>query len=229
MHTQRTAIDVHGSNGPARDLHLALVGGLRTPLAALRASMEALAHRFEERDPRSPQVLSSLAQVVRIQHHLQTILDAEHPTALRPLSCTLQEIVASAVNALVPEHRARVLVAVEDGDARFVVDGPLVSRALTRLLECGLDQGTQPALLRVHAEAGRASFGILHPRFDVPQDSIEALAAHVAERDIRRMGGTFRIRSAAEARPGGAAAHASAHAGVIEVVFELAAAGEEAA
>ncbi|MFO1011714.1 MAG: hypothetical protein U1F29_16760 [Planctomycetota bacterium] len=194
-----------------------LVSALRTPLAALRASLETLSHRFETNDPREPQVAASLAQVVRLQHNLQTILDARHALSLRPLSCTLQEIVSSAVNALVPEHKSRVLVAVESADERVVVDGPLVSRALARLLECGLDQGDDPALLRVRAQAGRASFTVLHRRCDAPAGSIEALVAHVAARDAQRMGGTFEARSTLE------------HAGVFELAFDLARANEEAA
>lgn len=212
MHTQRSAIDTSHSNEDSQLLHLALVGGLRTPLAALRASMETLVHRFEERDPRLPQIAASLAQVVHLQHNLQSIVDAEHPTALRPLSCTLHELVASAVNALVPDQRARVLVAVEDGDARIHVDGPLVSRSLMRLLECGLDARSDAALLRVRTSAGRASFAILHSRFDTPEGSIEELVTRVAARDAQRMDGTFEMR-----------------AGVLELGFDLAVAGEEAA
>ncbi|MBI5362986.1 MAG: hypothetical protein HZA53_07385 [Planctomycetes bacterium] len=212
MHTQRSAIDPTRSNEATQHLHLALVGGLRTPLAALRASMEALAHRFEERDPRIPHVAASLAQVVILQHNLQSILDATHPTALRPLSCTLHEIVSSAVSALVPDHRSRVLVAVEDGDARIVVDGPLVSRSLMRILECGLDSCSDAALLRVRTSAGRASFTVLHSRFEAPEGSIEELVTRVADRDAERMRGTFEMR-----------------AGVLEFVFALAVAGEEAA
>ncbi|MBK7878556.1 MAG: hypothetical protein IPJ77_23105 [Planctomycetes bacterium] len=217
MHTTLHAHDAFGPNAATPDLHAELVDGLRTPLAALRASLETLAHRFEPKDPRESQVAGSLAQVVRLQHNLQTILDARQPVALRPLPCTLQEIASSAVNALVPELRQRVLVAVEGADARIVVDGPLVSRALTRLLECGLDQSAEPALLRVRAQSGRATFSVLHRRCDTPAGSIEALALHVAERDAARMGGNFHSRSTAE------------HAGVFELGFALAVAGEEAA
>ncbi len=217
MHTSLHAHDAHGSNSTTPEHHAELVDGLRTPLAALRASLEALSHRFESNDPRETQVGASLAQVVRLQHNLQTILDARQPVPLRPLSCTLQEIVSSATNALVPEQRQRVYVAVEGGDERLVVDGPLVSRALARLLENGLEQSAESALLRVRAQNGRATFTVLHRRCDVPAGSIEALATHVAERDAARMGGTFQSRSTAE------------HAGVFELGFALARSNEEAA
>lgn len=217
MHTSLHAHDSHGPNSTTHEHHAELVGGLRTPLAALRASLEALSHRFEANDPREAQVHASLAQVVRIQHNLQTLLDARQPVPLRPLSCTLQEIVSSATNALVPEHRQRVFVAVEGADERIVVDGPLVSRAIARLLECGLEQSDDPSLLRVRAQSGRALFTVLHRRCDAPEGSIEALAKHVAERDTARMGGAFQSRATTE------------HSGVFEFGFALARSNEEAA
>lgn len=194
------------------------VSGLRLPLAALRASLESLSHRFDERDPRAPQAAAALAQVTRLQHNVQTILDAQHPTQLRLLSCTLHEIVSSAVNALVPEHRSRVLAAVERGDERVLVDGPLVSRALTRILEIGLDQGSDSALLRVHARDGRATFSVLLERLEASSGSIEALALHVAQRDVERMGGQVHERMRSERCPRS-----------FDIEFAVAGAGEEAA
>lgn len=199
------------------DLPHLLGDGFRVPLAALRASLETLAHRFEDRDPREQLVGSALALVVRLQHDLQTILDAESPPALRSLPCTLQEIAASAVRTLAPAHRARTIVAAEGGRARVVVDGPLFSRALSRILECALDRGSEPALLRVREDRGRASFSLRLPSSAVPPGSIDALATAVAARDVERMGGTFHHRSGPEGQT------------VIEIDFAMAAAGEEAA
>lgn len=205
------------SDDLARDLHVPLTGGLRTPLAVLRATLETLAHHFDDRDPRRVQLDAALAQVARIQHNLQAVLDAEHPPALRPLSCTLHEIVQSAVHALVPEHQARTLVAVEGAHERIVVDGPLVSRALTRLLESSLDSTAQPALLRVRAQNGRAQFVVLHTPTDTPAGSIEQLAHELARRDVERMSGSFTTRVEEGRRVS------------VEIAFTFAAAGEEAA
>lgn len=199
-----------------------IVDGLRTPIAVLRASLESLAFRFEERDPRQAQVVSAIAQVARLQHNVLTLIEDRRPVDLAPLPCTLQEIAASAVRALVPEHRTRTLVAVESGARRLVVDGPIVSRTLTRLIESGLDDGATAALLRVHSSADRASFHVLHGSAAECErercaDAFQALALRVAERDVARMGGTFRRRTTTD------------RVSAFEIVFEIARAGEEAA
>jgi hypothetical protein len=194
------------------DLPRFLGEGVRVPLSALRASLETLAHRFEERDPREQLVGSALALVVRLQHDLQTILDAETPPTLRPLPCTLQELAASAVRALSSAHRERAIVAVEGGRARFQIDGPLFSRALSRLLECALDRGSEPALLRARDDGREAAFTLLLRGPAPVPGSIDELALAVAARDVERMGGSFRHGADA-----------------IEIRFALARAGEEAA
>lgn len=214
MHiTTRTPSDAANT----RELHVTLTGGLRTPLAVLRATLETLAHRFDDKDPRRVQLDAALAQVARVQHNLQAVLDAEQAPALRPLSCTLHEIVQSAIHALVPEDRARTLVAVEGAHERIVVDGPLVSRSLTRLLETSLDHNAQPALLRVRAHGGRAQFTVLHTLSGAPAGSVEQLALDLARRDVERMSGSFTTR----VEDGRNVA--------VEIAFTLAAAGEEAA
>lgn len=206
-----------------RELQVGLVGGMRTPLAVLRASLEALSYRFEPRDPREAQLTSAIAQVARIQHNLQTVLDAEHPVPLRPLACTLIEIVNGAVLPLVSEHRARTLVAVEGGSARIVVDGPLVSRTIMRLVESALDLGSEPVLLRASAHSGQASIAVLRPgaatlaRTTHDIESLAELVRAVARRDIERTGGTYSERPAAN------------DSVAIEITFALARASEEAA
>src|SRR5262245_21733094 len=123
------------------ELSAPLGAALRTPLCVLRASVESLLNRFEERDPRRPQLEAVLSQVTRLQHNLQTVLDGQRAAPARPLACTLQEIAQGAVQPLVPEQRARCLAAIEQGDTRLFVDAPLLARALTRLIEVALDQG----------------------------------------------------------------------------------------
>ncbi len=222
--------DAHAAGArELRELQVGLVGGLRTPLAVLRASLEALSYRFEPRDPREAQLTSAIAQVARIQHNLQTVLDAEHPVPLRPLACTLTEIVNGAVQPLVSEHRARTLVAIEGGNARIVVDGPLVSRTLMRLVESTLDLSSEPVLLRASGHSGRAgtagtaSIVVLRPGTSTSArttNDVEALAGLVraiARRDIERNGGKFTESSNASNSP------------AIEISFALAQAGEEAA
>jgi len=202
---------------PAVDVHPCLTAALRTPLAVLRASLESLSHRFEERDPRRPQLEAALSQVTRIQHNLQTVLEGERATPERPLACTLQEIVKSAVQSLVPQQRGRCLAAIEAGDTRLCVDGPLLARTLTRLVEAGLDQCEGSALLRTRRSGPHATFTLLLQRFQASPGSLEALIEELARRDIARLSGQFERRSSRE------------HEAIFEISFPLAVASEEAA
>lgn len=223
--TSSTPNETPAHDTALRELELGIVGGMRTPLAVLRASLEALAFRFEPRDPRAAQLASAITQVARIQHNLQTVLDAERPLAPRPLPCTLQEIVHGAVAPLVGEHKERTLVAVEHGDTRVVVDGPLVSRSLTRLVEAALDAAPGPVLVRAGVREGRASIVLVRTRdrsdgasarTACDLDALHALVARVARRDVERSGGTY-THGADAASP------------TIEIAFTPAVAREEAA
>jgi K+-sensing histidine kinase KdpD len=139
---------------------------------------------------------------------MQTILDYALPQPTRPLSCSLLEIACSARAALQLEHRAQVLVAIEDRRARLTVDGALLSRSIARVLEAAVAGTRSHVLLRSRIHGDQAVFSLVHatpPPWD-PRDSqtrfhsaATALGAEIARRDVERMGGTFAFRH----EPGG--------------------------
>jgi K+-sensing histidine kinase KdpD len=190
-----------------RDVSAAVAKAVRVPLAALRASMETLVTSFAAEDSRTFAARGALDEIVRLGHELQTLLDYALPLPVHPSSCSLREIVCAAVEGLGPRRRADVITAIEDRRARLEVDGPLLSRSLSRLLEPGTSPA--PALLRARLERSEAVFTVVIGRTDGASPRVADLrnttAASVlglllARRDVERMGGHFTFRHGEEDR-----------------------------
>lgn len=201
-----------------RDLSNAVTIGIRTPLAALRASMESLAHGLEDADPRAGTLQGALDEVIRLGRNVQALLDYTLPAPLHPLACTIDEIAHAALDALPREQRPRVLLAIESGSGRVQLDGPLLARALAHLIEGALEASAEPVLLCVRHQHGSARFTILHDTRGGMHADRATGAAHttnlglglsIARRDVERMGGAITER------------RTSKHACTSEVCFEL--------
>ena len=198
----RAASEQDSSSEADRAFSSAVGNAVRMPLAALRASMENLVRSFESEDSRSLAVRGALDEVVHLGHEMQTLLDYALPLPLQPLSCSLREIVCAAVDALAPRRRSEVFAAIEDRRARILVDGPLLARCISRLLEPG-GGSVAPALLRTRMDRGQAVFTVVLSEAESAgsqnHDPRGATAASVlgrvlARRDVERMGGEFTIR-----------------------------------
>jgi hypothetical protein len=198
--------DTHSPTG--KEISAAVAHGVRAPLAALRASMESLAHGFAAEDPRCLTVRGALDEVVRLGREMQALLDYALPQPAQPSSCSLREIVCSAMDALSAERRAEVLVAIEDRRTRLTVDGPLLSRSIARLLESAMADAHSPALLRARIDGTEAVFALVQGapppvRADTEfrlRSAVSTLGAVLARRDVERMGGRFSLRSSADGR-----------------------------
>ena len=186
-----------------QEIDAAVTEGVRAPLAALRASMESLAHAFQAEDPRSLAVRGALEEVVRLGHEMQAILDYALPQPAQPLSCSLLEIACSARSSLPAEQRSQVLLAIEDRRARLTVDGTLLSRSISRVLETALTETRSHVLLRSRLDHGEAVFALVQatPHAWITHGSgtrfhsaVSALGAELARRDVERMGGRFALR-----------------------------------
>ena len=200
------ALEHETPSGDDRDLSSAVGHAVRAPLSALRASMETLARSFEAGDRRHLAARGALDEIVRLGHELQTLLDYALPLPVKPISCSLREIVCSAVEGLGPRRRADVLTAIEDRRARLEVDGPLLSRSLSRLLEPAHEVSAAPALIHARLERSDAVFTVVlepaAPRSSACADLRGTTAASVlglllARRDVERMGGAFSYRRGA--------------------------------
>jgi signal transduction histidine kinase len=145
-------------------LSRALVQGLDTPLAALRATMESLTQELEmKRGAGVPplRIDGVLREVDRLGKNVRELCDFAAPPVPRPLPCSLVEIVEAARAQLTPEQRARVVVARCEAGAGLEVDGPLLAGCLRRLLENALEATEELVLVVARLEHGEASFSVV--------------------------------------------------------------------
>jgi K+-sensing histidine kinase KdpD len=205
----QAALEQDASLPANSDMSSAVAHGVRAPLAALRASMESLVHRFNSSDPRSLAVRGALDEVVRLGHEMQTLLDYALPLPLQSLSCSLREIVCSAVDGLCPRRRSDVWVAIEDRRTRLQVDGALLSRSLARLIESASAVAQGPVLLRARTDGPDAVFSVVHGEPSPPRSGETAMSTTtatsvlglvLARRDVERMGGRFCFRRGDDGR-----------------------------
>ena len=195
--TQIPTID--RADARAAALSCAVDESVRTPLAVVRAALESLARTLERDDPRCRTLERALAEVIHVGRSVQALIDYALPRPVKPLGCTAEELAHSALEPLTPEQRSRVLLAVEGGGAKLHVDGPIFSRAMSRLLEHALCVSGETVLLWARGAEGETTFGILHelspaigPRD--PRLGTAELGCELARRDLERLGATFARR-----------------------------------
>lgn len=189
------------------DLSEAIASGISVPLSALRASMESLARGLDAGDARGTLLHSALDEIVRMGRNVQALLDITLPPPLRPLHCTLEEIAQGALQAIGAERATRVLLAVEDGRERLFVDGPLLSGALSHLIEAGLCETSHPVLASARCSSGGCVFSVLYdarplplPDAGTPPAAVRSparLGLEFARRQLRRMGGDLGLERTA--------------------------------
>lgn len=152
-------------------LHRALLQGLETPIAALRASMESLSQALREdsAEARSARVDWALREVELIGRNVRGLCDFASPPVPRPLACSLEEIVSAARQRLTPEQRERVLMARCAARMAVRVDGPLLAECLLRLIENALEASEGLVLIVARTEGTCVSFSVI-------DDSARALA-----------------------------------------------------
>lgn len=188
------------------DMGVALLQGLNVPLSALRAFMEALGREMNESDPRSPALSGALEEVDRCVHAVQLLVEYSTPPRPMPLQCTVEEIVQGARKRLPAELRERLLIAREGGRRSIFVDGPLLAKSLSRLIQNGFESGSSWVLLRIRSNEDSTSFITINhdPRDGVDWEWAQSafrtdkrdhmgLGLTLVKRDIGLMGGTLAL------------------------------------
>ncbi len=176
-------------------LEAAVSRGIRTPLSALRASLEKLSEDHQVADAELPIIDNALALVLGLGRSITELIDFALPPVHRPLPCSVEEIARTAVAALTTDQRRMITVAIEAGGTRFQVDGPIFSRALAGLLEAATHCGGE-VLLRASFTEGAVCFHLFCSSEDsgslcfLPRNS-ESLRLALAERELDRAGATL--------------------------------------
>jgi len=144
-------------------LSRALAQGLDTPLSALRASLETigLELRAGVKGIQPMRIEGVLGEFERLGRNVQELLDYATLPEVRPLSCSLEEIVRAARAPLSPAFKERVTLAQVEPGAELDVDGPLLASALRRLIENALEAGSGEVLVVARREASGTSFSVI--------------------------------------------------------------------
>lgn len=179
----------------APDLGLTMTQILRNPLSTLRASMETLASEFRADDPRSLKLSGALEQVLAMSRDVEALLQLTAPRPLAPLTCSVDEIIESALRRQGFENRARVRIARPKSASTLRVDGPLLADCLARLVEHALATNGENVLLSTTREEQRTRFSIVADALPTPSAEQPAqrraaleLGFALARRDAARMG-----------------------------------------
>lgn len=187
------------------ELGLALTRILRDPIAGLRASMQSVAHEARHNDgvTVADNLDAILDQVARLARDVESLAEFATPRPLRPLRCSLDEVLHAATRNLPSEHVARLKVARPAASFTLTVDGPLLASSLNHLIEGALDTEADWLLLQVRREPGRTHFALVEgsagPSFQPVSEQDSAADAHLglglrlAHRDICRMGGELHV------------------------------------
>lgn len=199
---ESSSLQAHAAPQPA-ELGLAVTRIFKTPLAALRASMESLARNLDSTDPRRETLSGALAEVTRLARDVDALAAYAAPRPLLPLWCSLEEIMQGAVTRLAPRDAARVTLARPGEAPKLYVDGPVLSTTLAHVVRVALESSGDDVLLEARTNDESASFSILSgangARVDAlatpqsHQDASLGLGLELARRDVVRMGDTFEL------------------------------------
>lgn len=176
----------------APELARALASELRTPLSALRASIESLVAEHDPGDPQARVLHGALREVHRLSTHVEDLVELADPRVPAPLSCTVDEILYSARFPIEASLRSRVFIAREGGPTALWTDGPLLSRALRRVLEAVLAAGAREVL--AHARRSRDGSLDIHVIGDgLTKSAVRQMRLHLARHEIELLGGELRV------------------------------------
>jgi len=191
-------------------LSRALLQGLETPIAALRASVESLSQELWQKNKEgapSFQLDGVLREVELIGHNVRELCAFASPPVPHPLKCTLKEIVSAARQHLPAEQRSRVLAARCEEEPAIRVDGPLLASCLRRLIENALEATEGSVLVVARIEEGAASFSVIDDApsalgpgwqpapFHTTKPNHLGLGLTLTQRDVALLGGRLEFPS----------------------------------
>ncbi|MEM9381477.1 MAG: hypothetical protein AAGB93_16095 [Planctomycetota bacterium] len=227
MHGQETQRDgLVGADGTNRDdesgdggqrdrsVTLATERELHAPLHALRLLLEGRRGadgRLTERAFVDREFIDrALSELVRAERAAHSLVEWTCPRAIRPVQCTIAEIVGSLSSTLDGAERDRCHFVVDDGPVELETDARLLVDAfarLTRELLHSCENGASEVMVHAHADDGTATISLVEGTAKVDpalelgeEESAPTLAEALLRRDVGRLGGRVGIHRAGEHR-----------------------------
>jgi len=182
----------HQARGQHADAELvpAVARELGSALASLRAALEGIAREFDDGDPRLERVRRAVVQTIPMARQVEALADCTDCRPLQLMACSLQEIANSVRSTLRGSGSPPLLLALEDGGARFRVDGPLLVRAIALLGEGLGHLGDGQVMLRARLQRGAPSFSLVWPSRPRDDELLE-LQRCLLRHEARRLGARF--------------------------------------
>lgn len=203
MHASSLTRSLETSTDSDEALGNAIAHGIRMPLAALRASIEALVSELGAEGSACAVLNRALLEIVQVDHCAEALIEFARPTPLRPMACTPRELAQGALASLRPGLRRRVWLALESDSEALMIDGPVAVRALAALLERAAQRPSAEVLLHSHQEHGATVFAIVDDLTQCDPGHLEAswsstptaedIELVLAGRDISRLGGELAV------------------------------------
>jgi K+-sensing histidine kinase KdpD len=192
-----------------RELGIAMNRVIKSPLAALRASIESLAEDCRGAgDPREMVLRGALDQVLRLSRDVEALVEYAAPRPVAPLRCSVDEILHAALRHLPDGQRSRLKVVLPELTSHLMVDGPLLAACIGQVIESALASTSELdwVLLQVRRENDQTLFVLVDGASEVhfewnekgerasAQEVGLGLGFTVARRSLERMGGDLEIQ-----------------------------------
>jgi K+-sensing histidine kinase KdpD len=162
--------------------------GLRIPIDSLRTSMENLRSEFGGVSMSDLALGEVLAEVDRLGRNVQHLLDYAYQPEAHAIECTVNEIVYTA-RFQVPHDMWSALWIARDCDLPgMIVDGPVLSRSIARLIEAAAPLAQSGVLLNVKRTEKGVSFSITYQGASDHLGDPTGLCHAIASRDLAVIG-----------------------------------------
>lgn len=176
-------------------------------LVALRSAVDSLSRDLSQARAAHPELARALRDAQRLGHGLDDLIELESAPRPRALACTLSDVLYQARLAFAKRERARLLLAREACERRVSLDGPLLAKALARLIANALESSSEPVLVHARCQGHWATLAILD-QSAAPGLSLRAppepfrstkpgrmgLGLHLAWRSIAALGGALSVQ-----------------------------------
>jgi len=171
----------------------------------LRASMQAVVGEARGELPSglAEDLNGILDQVARLARDVESLAEFATPKPLRPLRCSLDEVLHAATRNLTAEQRERFKIARPAQSFSLIVDGPQLASGLHHLIESALETESDWLLMHVRREGDRTHFALVEgaagPSFEPMseqgshQEAQLDLGLRLAHRDFCRMDGALQV------------------------------------